>query len=143
MGEGEWKVKIHSKSKRRQWIKLHIAIDERTQEIVGQVSSEAYASDSKLAKPLIEQVKGPIKKVLADGAYDTRNLRDFLEKQGIEGLIIQHSPSFSSFCKVEQASIGETSSEVKHCRLFYSPISNTYVLFFSTQTTLEVCQQFP
>ncbi len=87
MGEGEWKVKIHGKSKRRQWIKLHIAIDERTQEIVGQVSSEAYASDSKLAKPLINQVKGSVKKVLADGAYDTRNLRDFLHEKGIEVLI--------------------------------------------------------
>ena len=25
LGEGEWKVKIHGKSRRRQWIKLHIA----------------------------------------------------------------------------------------------------------------------
>ena len=35
----------------------------------------------------IEQVKGPVRKVLADGAYDTRSLRNFLHEKGIEGLI--------------------------------------------------------
>jgi len=33
-GEGEWKVKVHGASKRRKWIKLHIAIDAKTQEII-------------------------------------------------------------------------------------------------------------
>lgn len=28
--EGEWKVKIHGASKRRKWVKLHIAVDENT-----------------------------------------------------------------------------------------------------------------
>ena len=86
LGEGEWKVKIHGKSRRRQWIKLHIAIDERTQKIVGQVSSEAYASDSKLAKPLIEQVKGPIKKVLVTGEKMMREIIIFSKCLPLEEL---------------------------------------------------------
>jgi hypothetical protein len=33
-GEGEWKVKKHGPGKRHQWRKLHLAVDEKTQEIV-------------------------------------------------------------------------------------------------------------
>ncbi|CUI18152.1 transposase (plasmid) [Candidatus Protochlamydia naegleriophila] len=33
-GEGEWKVKVHGKSKRRTWRKFHIGIDAETLEIV-------------------------------------------------------------------------------------------------------------
>lgn len=33
-GEGEWKVKIHGKTKRRTWRKLHIGIDAETQDIL-------------------------------------------------------------------------------------------------------------
>ena len=34
LGEGEWKVKVHGKGRPRKWIKLHLAIDANTQEIV-------------------------------------------------------------------------------------------------------------
>lgn len=33
-GEGEWKMRIHGKSKRRTWRKFHIGIDTKTQSIV-------------------------------------------------------------------------------------------------------------
>ena len=33
-GEGEWKVKMHGKSKRRTWKKLHIGLDAETQDII-------------------------------------------------------------------------------------------------------------
>ena len=33
-GEGEWKVKKHGPGKRREWRKLHLAVDEDTQEIL-------------------------------------------------------------------------------------------------------------
>ena len=42
-GEGEWKVKPHGKLKRREWIKLHIAVDAHTQEIIGQEVTHAHS----------------------------------------------------------------------------------------------------
>ncbi len=32
-GEGEWKVRKHGKSKRRHWVKVHIAVDSKPQQI--------------------------------------------------------------------------------------------------------------
>jgi hypothetical protein len=53
-GEGEWKVKIHGKGRPRKWIKLHVAIDERTQEIVGEISTEATVDDGKAFPKVIQ-----------------------------------------------------------------------------------------
>jgi Transposase DDE domain len=39
-GEGEWKVRQHGYSKRRTWLKLHLAIDPETHEIQAAVVSE-------------------------------------------------------------------------------------------------------
>ena len=33
-GEGEWKIKVHGKSKRRTWRKFHIGIDAESQDII-------------------------------------------------------------------------------------------------------------
>ncbi|NGX45133.1 MAG: hypothetical protein K940chlam2_00276 [Chlamydiae bacterium] len=43
-GEGEWKVKIHGKSKRRKWIKVHIAVDAKTQEILQLEITDSFCS---------------------------------------------------------------------------------------------------
>jgi hypothetical protein len=47
-GEGEWKVKIHGASKRRTWIKLHIAVDEKTQEIIHLEITNGHEADCKI-----------------------------------------------------------------------------------------------
>ena len=38
-GEGEWKVRKHGYSKRRTWIKLHLAVDTQTHDLVASVVS--------------------------------------------------------------------------------------------------------
>lgn len=82
-GEGEWKVKIHGKRRPRKWIKLHVAIDERTQEIVGEISTEATIDDGKAFPKLVQQVRGRPKLVIGDGAYDDRDVRHLIrEKRG-------------------------------------------------------------
>jgi hypothetical protein len=86
-GEGEWKVKIHGKGRPRKWIKLHIAIDERTQEIVGEISTEATVDDGKAFPKVIQQVQGRPKLVIGDGAYDDRDVRDLIREKGGKGLI--------------------------------------------------------
>jgi hypothetical protein len=86
-GEGEWKVKVHGKGRPRKWIKLHVAIDERTQEIVGEILTEATIDDGKAFPKVVQQVRGCPKTVIGDGAYDDRDVRDLIRKQGGKCLI--------------------------------------------------------
>jgi hypothetical protein len=86
-GEGEWKVKVHGKGRPRKWIKMHVAIDERTQEIVGEVSTEATVDEGKAFPKVVQQVRGRPKLVIGDGAYDDRDVRDLIRKKGGKGLI--------------------------------------------------------
>ncbi len=86
-GEGEWKVKVHGKGRPRKWIKLHVAIDERTQEIVGEMSTEATVDDGKAFPKVVQQVRGHPKLVIGDGAYDDRDVRDLIREKGGKSLI--------------------------------------------------------
>ena len=71
-GEGEWKVRKHGASKRRRWIKVHLAVDEQAKDAVGvEVTTEEWA-DCEVLGGLIEQVEGQIAQIDGDGAYDTR-----------------------------------------------------------------------
>ena len=77
-GEGEWKVKIHGKGRPRKWIKLHVAIDERTQEIVGEIWTDSSVDDGKAFPRVLQQVHSRPNTVIGDGAYDDRDVRDWL-----------------------------------------------------------------
>ena len=86
-GEGEWKVKIHGKGRPRQRIKLHVAIYERTQEIVGEISTASNVDDGKAFPEILSQVKHRPKVVVGDGAYDDREVRKLIWSQGGKSLI--------------------------------------------------------
>jgi transposase-like protein len=86
-GEGEWKVKIHGKGRPRKWIKLHVAIDEATQEIVAEISTDATVDDGKAFPKVMQQVRGRPKLVIGDGAYDDRDVRDLIREKGGKCLI--------------------------------------------------------
>jgi hypothetical protein len=74
-GESEWKMRTHGKGKRRTWRKLHLAIDAQTREIVATRLTEATIHDAQVLPDLMLQVAGKIRKVSADGAYDTWECR--------------------------------------------------------------------
>ena len=75
-GEGEWKVRQHGASKRRSWIKVHLAVDAEVKDAVGvMVTTEEWA-DGEVFKDVIEQVAGPIAQIDGDGAFDTREAYD-------------------------------------------------------------------
>lgn len=86
-GEGEWKVKIHGKGRPRKWLKVHIAIDMKTQEIVAEATTESNVVDSKMTQTLLNQVKGPIKITMGDGAYDHAHARKAIQMRGSQALI--------------------------------------------------------
>lgn len=83
---GEWlreKWHIH-----RGWVKVHVAVEVRSGAIVGVAVSDERAADAQFLPELVRQAQsllpGQIRRVLADGAYDTRENFDFLRKEGIE-----------------------------------------------------------
>ena len=86
-GEGEWKVKIHGKQKRRKWVKVHIAIDASSQEIVAETTTKSSIKDGQALKILLEEIKDPLAGVIADGAYDEKAARTEIRKRKAKALI--------------------------------------------------------
>jgi hypothetical protein len=81
-GEGEWKVRQHGVSKRRTWLKLHLAIDIKTQEVCASVVSTAAVSDDEAFAPLLDQIEDDLASVGGDGAYDKGGVREQIEARG-------------------------------------------------------------
>jgi hypothetical protein len=81
-GEGEWKVRQHGVSKRRTWLKLHLAIDVKTQEVCATVVSTADVSDDEAFAPILEQIEDDLASVGGDGAYDKGGVRERIEARG-------------------------------------------------------------
>jgi hypothetical protein len=82
MGEGEWKRKIHGIGRPRKWLKVHIAVDENSQEIVSEILSECWVADSAMVDTLLEATGNSVKTVKADGAYDRKCVRNTTKKRG-------------------------------------------------------------
>lgn len=87
MGEGEWKRKIHGVGRPRKWLKMHIVVDERTQEVIAEELTECNVADCKMVKPLLKKSGRSIKLVKADGAYDRFSSRKAIKEQGAVALI--------------------------------------------------------
>ena len=81
-GEGEWKVRQHGYSKRRTWRKLHLGLNEASGEIIARVVSTNDIGDGEVLPDLLEQIKSPLSQASGDGAYDSFENYDLLEKCG-------------------------------------------------------------
>jgi hypothetical protein len=87
---GEWmreKWKIH-----RGWIKVHLAVDVTTKEIVAIEVTDERVSDGSRFNSLIDQAEEnlsgrKIEKALGDGAFDRREIFDHLQQKGISPVI--------------------------------------------------------
>lgn len=86
-GEGEWKVKVHGKGKRRQWIKIHVGVDEKTQEIMAVKVTESNVSDCKVVEEILKgvlkqskrfQLMVPMMVFQQESCYMIKVLRDSL-----------------------------------------------------------------
>jgi hypothetical protein len=86
-GEGEWKVRRHGYSKRRTWLKLHLAIDPQTHEIQAAVASDPGVTDEEAVPCLLGQVDNPVSGAGADGAYDRRTVYEELDRRGARAVI--------------------------------------------------------
>ncbi len=55
-GEGGWKVKIHGKSKRRTWRKIHIGVDTKTHNVIVAIVTTGHVHDAPVFSDLIDQL---------------------------------------------------------------------------------------
>lgn len=81
-GEGEWKVRVHGKSKRRTWRKFHIGIDAETQDILCCELTGNDEGDAEVAERMLDGMIGSIKSARGDGAYDASRFRKKAHEKG-------------------------------------------------------------
>lgn len=86
-GEGEWKVKVHGKSKRRTWRKIHIGINPDTGEILLCDLTKNSATDASVACDLLSSVKSKVNKAFGDGAYDDKQFRKKVQEMGGQAIV--------------------------------------------------------
>ncbi|MBA2367394.1 MAG: IS5 family transposase [Candidatus Protochlamydia sp.] len=81
-GEGEGKVKVHEKSKRRTWRKLHIGVDAETQDIICCELTGNDKGDAEVAEQMLGKLSYKVKSVRGDGAYDASRFRKKVHDKG-------------------------------------------------------------
>jgi hypothetical protein len=87
-GEGEWKVRAHGASKRRRWVKLHLAVNLENSEYVGVELTEEGAGDGEVLPSLLEQLgEQKIDYAAGDGGYDTRDVYAAIAQHGGQAVI--------------------------------------------------------
>lgn len=86
-GEGEWKTRVHGKSKRRTWRKLHLAVNPATREIVAEVLTGNDGHDADQVAELLDETDAPINSFRGDGGYDKWKVYDALAERGIEPVV--------------------------------------------------------
>jgi len=74
LGDGEWQARKHGVQGRRQWRKVHLAMDPATSDIRAVEFTPSRDGDSPVLPDLLGQIPAgeQIGTVTADGAYDTR-----------------------------------------------------------------------
>jgi hypothetical protein len=74
LGDGEWQARKHGVQGRRQWRKVHLALDTATSDISAVEFSPSRDGDSPTLPDLLEEIDEDeqIGSMTADSAYDTR-----------------------------------------------------------------------
>jgi len=78
-GSGEWQETKHGLQKRKEWRKLHLAIDEKTGDIVASELTTNKKDDPSQVPGMLDQIKEDIESMTADGAYDKREVYDVMD----------------------------------------------------------------
>jgi hypothetical protein len=80
---GGWITRKYGKKKK--YVKIHLAVNVKTREVVSMSVTTDEVHDSKEAKKLIDDAsrKYDVKKAYMDGAYDSREIFRYLEARGI------------------------------------------------------------
>ena len=80
---------------RKGYLKIHIAVDVKSKQIIAMEVTCERTGDSRMFQPLVKAAMNshPIRRVLADGAYDVKKLFDFLDYYSVDAGIKVRSNS--------------------------------------------------
>jgi Transposase DDE domain. len=102
--KGEWMAKRHKIKRNKKWLKIHVAVDSTSKQVIDIQITQENVHDIKKAKELVENAfrnleeKGKrIHKVLADKGYDARDFYDFIKRIGAIAGIIPRKNSKTKF----------------------------------------------
>ena len=89
LGDGEWQARKHGVQGRRQWRKVHLAMDTATSDIRAVEFTPSREGDSPVLPGLLDQIPDDedIGTVTADGAYDTRRCHSAIIARGGTAII--------------------------------------------------------
>jgi hypothetical protein len=89
LGDGEWQARKHGVQGRRQWRKVHLAMDTATSDIRAVEFTPSREGDSPVLPDLLGQIPDAeaIGTVTADGAYDTRRCHSAIIARGGTAII--------------------------------------------------------
>lgn len=77
-----WHLRKYGKDskwhKREQWKKIHIVMDLNNGQIMGMDYTNSNTNDCEVVKSMSKKIKGKVKNVRADGAYDTGEFREII-----------------------------------------------------------------
>lgn len=77
-GTGEWHETKHGLQKRKTWRKLHLAIDEKTGDIVASELTTNKEDDPSQVPVMLDQIDDDVNSMKGDGSYDTKETYDVL-----------------------------------------------------------------
>lgn len=82
--KGEW-VRGQGKRKRKGYLKIHLAVDVKTKQILAMEVTDERVADSDQFELLVKDARrvANVVKVLGDGAYDSKEIFEYLEAEGI------------------------------------------------------------
>lgn len=78
---GDWMREKHGKQ-RRGWLKVHVAVDVESKNLLSLEVTEEDTSDSEVLRPLLKDIN--IEGALLDGAYDTIDAFEFMKSKGVD-----------------------------------------------------------
>lgn len=89
LGEGECKRNKHGADYRRQWRKVHLAIDAHTLDIRAIEVTDNATGDARMLPELLSQIPAhePIASVGGDGAYDTKACHAAIARRNAQAII--------------------------------------------------------
>lgn len=86
-GKGEWHQEKHKVNPRRTWRKIHLAVNE-SHVIIATLLTEKSVHDAEVVPEMLEQISKPANRYIADGAYDTKDVYDAIEKHSTKAKIV-------------------------------------------------------
>lgn len=83
---GEWVRELWNRRSKRGYLKIHLAVDVRTKQILAIEVTDDRVFDAEKFEDLVDDARSLVNvvKALADGAYDSKENYDYLEAVGIE-----------------------------------------------------------